>query len=255
MMNTIAIVNQKGGVAKTTTTFNLATALAITGHNVLMVDLDPQASLTISTGITPESYGNENICRLFQRKSRTAEYAITVDSTVAETKDRLYIIPSDINLAVTEMNIFTKTSREKLLKKALNQIAAHFDYCLIDCPPNLGMLTINALTAADAVIVPAKPEYLSYRGLAALFETIREIKEDTDLNPHLEILGVIITMYQKIIKDQRAIFEMIKENYPVLGVIKQSVDAYRSIDTGTPVIISNKKSELSQAYARIAALL
>ena len=254
-MKTFAIVNQKGGVAKTTTTFNLATALAAQGHNVLMVDLDPQASLTISTGISPESYGNENICRLFQRKNKTANYALRVDSTAEATGDRLYLIPSDINLAATEMDIFAKTSREKLLKKALKQIEAHFDYCFIDCPPNLGMLTINALTAADEVIVPTKPEYLSYRGLAALFETIEEIKEDEDLNPDLKIKGVIITLYQKIIKDQQAMVEMLKENYPILGIIKQSADAYRSIDTGTPVIISNKKSPLSQAYASIAELL
>ena len=110
-MKTFAIVNQKGGVAKTTTTFNLATALAAQGHNVLMVDLDPQASLTISTGISPESYGNENICRLFQRKNKTANYALRVDSTAEATGDRLYLIPSDINLAATEMDIFAKTSR------------------------------------------------------------------------------------------------------------------------------------------------
>ena len=201
-MKTFAIVNQKGGVAKTTTTFNLATALAAQGHNVLMVDLDPQASLTISTGISPESYGNENICRLFQRKNKTANYALRVDSTAEATGDRLYLIPSDINLAATEMDIFAKTSREKLLKKALKQVEDHFDYCFIDCPPNLGMLTINALTAADEVIVPTKPEYLSYRGLAALFETIEEIKEDEYLNPDLKIKGVIITLYQKIIKDR-----------------------------------------------------
>lgn len=254
-MKTIAIVNQKGGVAKTTTTFNLATALAAEGNNVLMIDLDPQASLTISTGISPESYGNENVCRLFQRKTKAADYAITVDSTAALTGDRLYIIPSDINLAATEMDIFAKTSREKLLKKALKQIEAHFDYCFIDCPPNLGMLTINALTTADEVIVPTKPEYLSYRGLAALFETINEIKEDEDLNPNLKIRGVIITLYQKIIKDQRAMVELLKEKYPVLGIIKQSADAYRSIDTGTPVIISNKNSEISLAYTSIAELL
>ena len=254
-MKTFAIVNQKGGVAKTTTTFNLATALAAQGHNVLMVDLDPQASLTISTGISPESYGNENICRLFQRKNKTANYALRVDSTAEATGDRLYLIPSDINLAATEMDIFAKTSREKLLKKALKQIEAHFDYCFIDCPPNLGMLTINALTAADEVIVPTKPEYLSYRGLAALFETINEIKEDEDLNPNLKIRGVIITLYQKIIKDQRAMVELLKEKYPVLGIIKQSADAYRSIDTGTPVIISNKNSEISLAYTSIAELL
>lgn len=254
-MKTIAIVNQKGGVAKTTTTFNLATCLAAAGKNVLMVDLDPQSSLTISAGISPESYGDDNICQLFQRKSRTADYAITVDSTASVTADRLYIIPSDINLATTEMDIFSKTSRERLLKKALNQIEPLFDYCLIDCPPNLGMLTINALTAADKVIIPTKPEYLSYRGLAALFDTIEEITDDEDLNPHLEICGVIVTLYQKAIKDQRAMLELLQEKYHILGIIKQSADTYRSIDNGTPVVISKPKSDVAHSYKEIAAML
>lgn len=105
------------------------------------------------------------------------------------------------------------------------------------------MLTINALTAAQEVIVPTKPEYLSYRGLAALFETINEIREDEDLNPDLEIRGVIVTLYQKIIRDQRNMLEMLKEKYNVLGIIKQSADTYRSIDDGTPVVqaIRNQK--------------
>lgn len=254
-MKTIAIVNQKGGVAKTTTTFNLATCLAAANKNVLMIDLDPQASLTISAGIAPESYGSENVCQLFQRRTKTADYAITVDSTAAFTCDRLYIVPSDIDLAATEMDIFSRTSRERLLKKALKQVEPMFDYCLIDCPPNLGMLTINALTAAQEVIVPTKPEYLSYRGLSALFETINEIREDEDLNPELNVIGVIVTLYQKIIRDQRIMLEMLKENYNVLGIVKQSADTYRSIDGGTPVVISNPKSEVALAYAEIARLL
>ena len=178
-----------------------------------------------------------------------------VDSTAAFTGDRLYIVPSDIDLAATEMDIFSRTSRERLLKKALRQVEPVFDYCLIDCPPNLGMLTINALTAAQEVIVPTKPEYLSYRGLAALFETINEIREDEDLNPDLEIRGVIVTLYQKIIRDQRNMLEMLKEKYNVLGIIKQSADTYRSIDDGTPVVLSNPKSEVAIAYAEIARLL
>lgn len=255
ILKTIAVVNQKGGVAKTTTTFNLAVALAAAGKNVLMVDLDPQASLTISAGINPEEVGHDNICKLFNRKYKTAEAAITVDSTEPLTKDRLYIIPSDINLATTEMEIFTKTSREKLLKKALAQISNIFDYCFIDCPPNLGMLTINALVTADDVIIPTKPEYLAYRGLGDLFDTIGTITEDEELNPYLKTRGIIVTLYQKSIPTQVAILETIKEKFPVLGVVRQGVDAYKSVTDGIPVIMSNPKSDIAIAYKMIADII
>lgn len=254
-MKTFAIVNQKGGVAKTTTAFNLAAHLAANQKSVLMIDLDPQASLTVSAGISPDTYHANNVCQLFQRNPQTAYYAITVDATSAYTQDRLYIIPSSINLAATEMDIFSRTSRERLLKKALQQIEPLFDYCIIDCPPNLGMLTINALTAAQEVIIPTKAEYLSYRGLTALFETIREIQEDEVLNPELNVKGVIVTLYQKIVKDQRALLELIKENYDLLGIVKQSADVYRSIDSGLPVIFGKPKSEAATAYIHIANLL
>lgn len=255
LMKTFTIVNQKGGVAKTTTTFNIAAYLAANHKSVLMIDLDPQASLTVSAGISPEIYGLDNVCQLFNRKPQTANYAITVDSTSQYTADRLYIVPSSIDLAKTEMDIFSRTSRERLLRKALQQIEPLFDYCFIDCPPNLGMLTINALTAADQVLVPTKPEYLSYRGLTALFETISEIHEDDALNPELQIKGVIVTLYQKIIKDQRGMLELIKENYNVLGIVKQSADVYRSIDAGIPVVFSKPKSEAAAAYINIAKSL
>ena len=254
-MRTFAIANQKGGVAKTTTVFNIAACLAANKKSVLMIDLDPQASLTVSAGISPESCGSDNVCSLFHRKPQAANCAITVDSTSEYTDDRLYIMPSSINLASTEMDIFSRTSRERLLKKAIQQIEPLFDYCFIDCPPNLGMLTINALTAAQEVIVPTKPEYLSYRGLSALFETIREIQEDEALNPELNVHGIIATLYQKAVKDQRAMLELIKENYELLGIVKQSADVYRSIDSGMPVVFGKPKSEAAAAYINIAKSL
>ena len=251
-MKTIAIVNQKGGVAKTTTTFNLATALAAEGHNVLMIDLDPQASLTISTGISPESYGNENVCRLFQRKTKAADYAITVDSTAALTGDRLYIIPSDINLAATEMDIFAKTSREKLLKKALKQIESHFDYCFIDCPPNLGMLTINALTATDSVIVPVQAHYLPLKGMTQLMKTIGKVQRQ--LNRNLKIDGVLLTLADMRTKLAKTTEDSLRENYGkhiriFKTVIPVAITAAESSAAGQSIYEYDKNGTVAKAYA------
>lgn len=246
-MKTIALANQKGGVAKTTSTYNLAYLKAEEGNSVLMIDLDPQASLTILCGMMPGK-DEFSICNLFD-DVKTDPYDCGYE-VKASGLENLYIIPSDIELAVAEQNITGRTAREKILKRQLDKFEGQFDYIFIDCPPQLGILTTNGLAAATDVIVPTKAEYLSYRGIRSLKGTISTVQEE--FNPALKLDGFIITMFEKNINDQRDMLIQFEKEAPVLGIVKKSADAYRSVLDGTPVVKSDKKSDVSIAYSEIA---
>lgn len=249
-MKIVALVNHKGGVAKTTSTYNLAYLKAKQGFRVLMVDLDPQASLTISAGLDPiaDELEGHNIISVFDGIA-PASCCWSVD---ASEQQSLYIIPSEINLAQTEMKLITATLRELKLKRALKKLEDRFDYAFIDCPPQLGMLTINALMAADEIIIPCTAEYLSYTGLEALLDTVDAYQADPDLNPDLKVDGAVITRYDGRISDQQDVVELVSKKIPVLGIIKQLADVNREVYKGKPVTMTHPRSAAAKEYRKIA---
>src|SRR6266516_7016664 len=197
----IAFANQKGGVAKTTTTLNLGAALAEEGHRVLAVDLDPQGNLTMSQGWNPDEIERSMFDVLVHKLPITE---IIREGEVA-------VAVSSIDLAGAELALSSMIGRERALEKALVPVRETYDYVLIDTPPSLGLLTINALVAAHGVIVPVQCEYLSLRGLVQLENTLTMIREN--LNPHVEIQGIRPTMWDRRLLHSREAIEILKENF------------------------------------------
>ena len=185
MARVVAVANQKGGVAKTTTVHSLGVALAEAGRKVLLVDLDPQASLTWACGVDPDAL-DRSMHEVMLRRSKAGDAVIRLDNGVS-------LLPSTIDLAGAEMHLLTKTGREYVLRKALDRIVDDYDVVLIDCPPSLGILTINGLTAAGEVLIPLQCEALGQRGVGQLMETIDDVRSYT--NRDLRIGGVVATMF------------------------------------------------------------
>lgn len=184
MSQVIAVINQKGGVGKTTTALNLAAYLAKAGKSVLVVDADPQGNATSGLGLDKHSLDNTLYEVMFGQ--------VTLDSAVRETNlNNLFILPSNANLAAAEVDMVGSENREQLMKRTIEK-SSH-EIILIDCPPALGLLTINALTAADKILIPVQAEYYALEGLSQLLSVVNQVKQG--LNPDLEILGVVLTMF------------------------------------------------------------
>jgi len=239
----IAFANQKGGVAKTTTTLNLAVAFAETGHRVLCVDLDPQGNLTMSQGIDPD-------------KVEKSLYDVLVhDMPISEiiVKREIDIAVASIDLAGAEIAMSTKIGRERSLEKALKEVSADYDFVCIDTPPSLGLLTINALTAANKVIVPVQCEYLSMRGLVQLQNTLRMIQEN--LNPEVQIEGILPTMLDTRTVHAKEAVEILEENFGDLvfrSRIRKAIKFAEAPVKGSSVLKYDSESNAANYYRELA---
>lgn len=242
----ISLVNQKGGVAKTTSTFNIATSLAKEGKNVLMLDLDPQASLTIYTNLEPYELDYSIVDVMRNPK-------MEVEKSIVKLRERLHIIPSRIELAGLESELLSRTARELILTKALASVRDNYDYIIIDCPPQLSTLTINALACTDQVIIPCKTDFLAYRGIDQLLETVESIKEY--FKPDINVLGVLATMFESRANDDKDVLELLKEEYEVIGVVKRTVQSKKGMYDGKSALEVDPDSEFAKEYKRISSMI
>lgn len=239
----ISFANQKGGVAKTTTTLNLGVALKEQGLRVLCVDLDPQGNLTMSQGLNPDTIERSMFDVLVHK--------LPIEEVVAQCE--VDVAVSSIDLAGAELALSSMIGRERALEKALAPVRAQYDYILIDTPPSLGLLTINALVASNGVIVPVQCEYLSLRGLVQLQNTLEMIREN--LNPLVEIIGILPTMYDKRLLHSREAVDMLAENFGDLVYntkIRKTVRFAEAPVKGSSVLAYEPEGEAAELYRDLA---
>ena len=243
MGQVIALANQKGGVAKTTTTLNLGVALVERGRRVLAVDLDPQSNLTMSQGIDPDDL-ERSMFDVLVHKTPIADVIV---------KREIDLAVSSIDLAGAELALSAMIGRERALQKALLPVRGEYDHILIDTPPSLGLLTINALTAADGVIVPVQCEYLSLRGLIQLENTLTMIRDN--LNPDVRITGILPTMFDGRTLHAREAVEILQENFGKLVFdtrIRKTIRYAEAPVKGTSVLKYDTKGNAAKAYRDLA---
>ena len=246
MRKIIAIANQKGGVGKTTTAVNLAAAMGMCGKKTLLCDLDPQGNTTSGNGVN-------------KRETKLSAYDLLINRTPAADIilhtpfEHLDLLPSNMNLAGAEVEMADLEGREFLLKEALLPVGDAYDYILIDCPPSLGFLTINALAAADTLLVPVQCEYYALEGLSQLMMSVRQVKRL--YNPHLDMEGVLLTMFDGRLNLTQQVVQEIKRFFPrkVFGTtVPRTVRLSEAPSFGQPVLYYDRRSKGAEAYLSLA---
>ncbi len=251
MTTTLAIANQKGGVAKTTSVASIGAALAELGDSVLLVDLDPQACLTFSLGLDPED--------LELSVHHVLTKGVPPTEVVVETEDGVHLLPATIELARAEADLLTRTGREHVVRGVVEDLAAAgraYDWILLDCPPSLGVLTVAALTAATGVLVPLQCETLSHRGVGQLLDTVHDVRRFT--NRDLEVWGVLPTLYDGRTNHARTVLETISETYGLAVVeppIPKTIKFAEAPAAGRSILATSRTSKGAKAYREVAANL
>ncbi len=246
MAKIIAIANQKGGVGKTTTAVNLSACLGVKGKKVLVIDIDPQGNTTSGLGIDKNSVKSSIYDTIINE--------VPIIDTMIETQIRgLFLSPSNINLAGAEVELVSVLSRETRLKFALDEIENKFDFIVIDCPPSLGLLTVNALTAADTILVPIQCEYYALEGLSQLMNTVKIVQKH--LNRSLRVEGVVLTMFDARTNLSIQVVEEVKKyfgNKVYRTIIPRNVRLSEAPSYGMPIILYDAKSKGAECYMELA---
>lgn len=258
----IAVANQKGGVAKTTTVHALGTAMAELGRRVLLVDLDPQASLSWACGVDTDRL-EVSVHDMLLKRAKAAEAILPLDPPEPADPDdpkaraaKLDLLPSTIDLAGAELHLLTKTGREYVLRKALSKVIDNYDRVLIDCPPSLGILTINGLTAADDVLIPLQCESLSQRGVGQLLETIDDVRDYT--NEDLNVLGAVATLFDNRTNLAHQVVEAVQSEFELdvfEPYVPKSVKVAEAPAEGRSVLTYAPRAKPAVAYRELAAEL